>query len=240
MMGCYVQSQSLPTEVPVLCYHQVRMYQVGDGKTSKAITVPPAVFAAHMKMLHDSGFQPILPDALYEYLTNNKPLPSKPILISFDDNTESQFVQAVPVLNRYGYKAVFFVMTVSLNKAGYMSQKQLQQLQQQGHLIAAHTWDHKNVQHFSAEDWHIQLDLPFKTLQNITGKPVSYFAYPYGSWNATAVQELQKRGIKLAFILHNPQSKTAPLLTVRRVMVVSSWSGHQLYQQLQQRFSNTK
>jgi peptidoglycan/xylan/chitin deacetylase (PgdA/CDA1 family) len=220
------------TEVPVLCYHQVRPYTAKDGSEARAYTVTPENFSAQMKMLYDSGYHSILPDELYYRLTLGKPLPSKPVLITFDDNTLSQYLNAVPVLEKYGFRAVFFVMTVSLNKPNYMTTLQLKTLQQKGHVIGAHTWDHKNMRDYEAADWKIQLDNSFKTLESITGKPVRYFAYPFGAWSQKGIGELQKRGIKLAFILNTEQDSRNRLLTVRRLLVTGSWSAKTLHSKI--------
>jgi hypothetical protein len=65
---------------------------------------------------------------------------------------------------------------------------------------------------------------PSKTLETITAKPVEYFAYPFGIWKETAIPEIKKRGIKLAFQLSAKRDSTEPLFTVRRMIVVSSWT----------------
>lgn len=223
-------------EVPVVCYHQVRHYTSKDGNEARTYTVTPENFSAHMKMLYDSGYHSILPDDLYYWHTLGKPLPNKPVLITFDDNTLSQYLNAVPVLENYGYRAVFFVMTVSLNKPNYLTVLQLQALQQKGHVIAAHTWDHKNMRHYADADWKIQLDDSFKTLASITGQPVNYFSYPFGVWSQKGIGELQKRGIKLAFTLNTAGDTANPLLTTRRLLVTGQLSAKNLWQKMQATF----
>src|SRR5664279_4942839 len=55
-------------QVPVLCYHQIRDWKPTDSKTSRTYIVPPAAFAAQMRMLADSGYHTISPDQLYSCL----------------------------------------------------------------------------------------------------------------------------------------------------------------------------
>lgn len=227
----------LPKEVPVLCYHQVREYTNSDGKEARAITVTPGNFAAHMKMLSDSGFTPILPDDLFDSYTKGTKLPARPVIITFDDNTLSQYQHALPVLNKYHFKAVFFVMTVSIDKNNFMTKTQLQQLYAGGHIIGAHTWDHHKVSDYKVPDWKIQLDQPFHTLKVITGKPVKYFAYPYGVWTQTAIDSLQTRGVSMAFILQNNMDEERPLYTVRRLGVGGSWSAPVLLRNMKSTFN---
>lgn len=227
-----------PREVPVLCYHQIRAHRSGDGKMARAITIPPRLFASHMRMLHDSGYTPVLPDRLYAYYTNGTPLPPHPVVITFDDNTLSQYTAALPELNRYGFKAVFFIMTVAIGKPGYMSAAQLKQLHREGHTLGGHTWDHPDLRKLSADGWTQQLDRPLKSLAGITGQPVYDFAYPYGAWNEAALLQLKQHGIRMAFILNTPPDVRYPMLTHRRLMVLYPWSAATLDQKLKQVFGN--
>src|SRR5690606_7754808 len=100
-----------------------------------------------------------------------------------------------------GYKAVYFVMTVSLGKPNYMSRAQVKELSDDGNIIGSHTWDHQNFKKYQGDDWAKQIDKPTKQIEEITGKPVKYFAYPFGLWNAEGIPELKKRGFLAAFQL---------------------------------------
>ena len=188
-------------QVPILCYHQIRNWISTDGKMGKDYIVPIAEFKSQMKMLADSGYQTILPDQLYNYLVYGTKLPKKPIMLTFDDTKLDQYTNALPELKKYGFKGVFFIMTVSLGKPNYMSKAQVKELSDAGHVIGSHTYDHQNVKKYQGEDWVTQIEKPTKTLKEITGKDVKYFAYPFGLWNKEAIPELKKRGFTSAFIL---------------------------------------
>jgi peptidoglycan/xylan/chitin deacetylase (PgdA/CDA1 family) len=212
-------------QVPILCYHQVRDWKPTDSKISKDYIMPPANLREELKMLHDSGYHTILPDQLYAYLTSGEALPSKPIMLTFDDTDEDQYTVAFPELKKYGFKAVFFIMTVSLNRAPhYMSKAQVKELFDAGNVIGSHTWDHHNVKKYQGNDWVIQLDKPTKQLEAITGKPIRYFAYPFGLWNRQAIPELKKRGFLAAFQLADRMDQQDPLYTIRRIIVAGGWS----------------
>lgn len=212
-------------EVPILCYHQVRDYKPSDSKTAKDYIVPVAAFRDQMKLLADSGYHAILPGQLHEYLITGKALPNKPMLITFDDTRLDQFTAALPELNKYGFKAAFFIMTVALGKPGYMSREQVKQLADEGHTIGSHTYDHKNVKTYTVDDWVEQVQKPSKQLQTITGKPVEYFAYPFGLWNKEAIAKLKDHDFKAVFQLSANRDENDPLFSVRRIIVPGSWSG---------------
>lgn len=223
-------------EVPVLCYHQIRDWKASDSKRAHDDIIPPANFKQHIKMLADSGYHTILPDQLYDYLNYGTKLPEKPIIISFDDTDLDQFTVAAPELKKYGFKGVFFIMTVSIGRPRYMSKAQIKTLSNEGHVIASHTWNHKNFTEFTDEDWEIQLDKPTKTLETITGKKVEYFAYPYGVWKPETLHKLKEHGFKAAFILSTKRDETNPLFTIRRIIDPGRYTAKNLYQSINKSF----
>jgi len=211
-------------QVPVICWHQIRDWRPTDSKTSRDYIMPVAAFKMHIKMLADSGYHTILPDQLYNYLTKGSPLPSKPVLLTFDDTDLDQFTIARPELKKYGFKGLFFVMTVSLGKPHYMSRAQVKTLSDEGNVIGSHTWDHHNFKKYQGKDWQIQLDKPTKTLEEITGQTMTCFAYPYGLWNAEGLPQLHQRGFKMAFQLAEKRDPQDPLMTIRRILDSGYWS----------------
>lgn len=216
-------------QVPILCYHQIRDWKAKDSKSAKDYIVPIADFKAQMKMLADSGYTTILPDELFNYLNYGTKLPEKPIMLTFDDTDLDQYTVAAPEMKKYGFKGVFFIMTVSLGRPNYMSRAQVKELSDDGHVIGSHTWDHHNVKKYQGDDWVTQIEKPTKTLQEITGKEVKYFAYPFGLWNKEAIPELKKRGFSSAFILAERRDDQDPLFTIRRIIASGYWSPKTLH-----------
>ncbi len=223
-------------QVPVLCYHQLRNWKSTDSKQAKDYIVPEAAFRAQIKLLADSGYTTILPDELMNYLKYGDPLPDRPFMLTFDDTDLDQFTLAKPVMDEYRFKGVFFIMTVALNKPRYMTKEQVRQLSDEGHIIGSHTWDHMNVKKFGESDWPIQVDKPLKQLEEITGKPVRYFAYPFGLWKPEVIPGIQERHFEGAFQLSAKRDEKNPLFTVRRIIVPGQWSAETMYKVMQRSF----
>ncbi len=223
-------------EVPVLCYHHIREPKPGQSESMKSYSVSPAQFASQMKALKDSGYETILPDQLYDYLVDGAKLPPKPVMLTFDDTDEEQFSIGATEMKKYGFKGVYFIMTISINRPRYMSKEQLKQLAEDGNMIEAHTWDHHMVTKYQGADWDTQLVKPTRQLEAITGKPVKYFAYPFGLWNQAAIPELKSRGYKMAFILSTKRDSTEPLYTIRRMIVPGQWSTPGMIKSMKQTF----
>lgn len=230
-------------EVPVLCYHQIRNNLPSDSKRAHDDIISPDNFRTHMKMLADSGYHTILPDQLYDYLVYDAKLPAKPIMITFDDTDEDQFTVGNATLKKYGFKGVYFIMTVSIGRKGrinYMTKEQIKQLSDEGNTIASHTYDHKNFAQFTNEDWKTQIDEPTKKLEQITGKKVAYFAYPYGVYKASGLPKLKEHGFKAAFILSTARDENYPLYTIRRIIDPGRYTAKNLYYSINKSFNKTK
>ena len=223
-------------QVPVLCYHHIRNFRAGEAQSTMVYKVTPAAFAEQMKALSDSGYQTILPGQLYDYLARDGKLPPKPVMISFDDTDEEQFSIGESEMKKYGFKGVYFVMTISINRPRYMSKEQLKQLSDSGNDVEAHTWDHHRVTKYKGLDFDTQFVKPKKKVEEITGRPVEYFAYPFGLWNQPAIPELKKAGYKMAFILSSKRDSTEPLYTIRRMLVPGYWSTPGMFKAMKQTF----
>ncbi|WP_342648247.1 polysaccharide deacetylase family protein [Mucilaginibacter sp. CSA2-8R] len=228
-------------EIPILCYHQIREWTARDSKRAKDNICSVGRFKSHVKMLADSGYHSILPDQLYAYLTQGTALPPKPILITFDDTDLHQYTVAYPELKKYNFKALYFIMTVSFGLRRYMSKRQVKTLADEGNIIGSHTYDHKMVVKYQHNpdpklDWTVQVDNPTKTLENLTGKKVEYFAYPYGLWSTAILPEFQKHHFKAAFQLAEKRDPQNPLYTIRRIIGSGYWSAGNLNHAIKKSF----
>lgn len=211
-------------QVPVLCYHNIRSLKPGESKRMLEYYVPVANFKEQIKMLADSGYYTVTPEQYYRNLMFDEPLPAKPVMITFDDTDEEQYTIGAAELNKYGFKGVYFIMTISIGRPRYMSREQIKSLADSGHIIASHSWDHHNVKNYEEKDWDPQLLTTKQKLEELTGKPVEYFAYPFGIWKPEAIPELKKRGYKGAFQLSaNKRDSLNPQYTLRRMIVPGDW-----------------
>lgn len=227
-------------EVPILCYHNIKDFSASAGEMTKTYTVKPANFAEQMKALADAGYHSILPNQLYDYLVYNKPLPAKPVMITFDDTRGEQYSIGATEMKKHNFKGVFFIMTVSINRPNYLSKEEIKNLSDSGNTIAAHTWDHHMVTKYAGDDWNTQLVKPKAKLEEIIGKPIPYFAYPFGLWNKEAIPEIKKSGYKMAFILSTKRDSIDPLYTIRRMIVSGTWSTDRMMKSMEATFVNAK
>ena len=202
-------------EVPVLCYHRIE-----EGRND-IYSVSPDVFASHLQILADSGYNSVLPNELYDYLVHNAALPDKPFMITFDDSRVEHFTIAAPELEKRNFRGAFFIMTVTNNKKNYLTKDEIAQLSNRGHAIGLHSYDHVMVtKYIDSTFWKQQVFDPKIKLEAMIDKPVEYWAYPNGVYNNEAAKELDKH-FKMSFILSSKRDTVYPLQTIRRIIVPS-------------------
>ncbi len=212
------------SHVPILSYHHIRDWAAGETQADKEYIVPIGRFRAEMDDLQKHNWHTITPDQLQDYLASGRPLPDKPVMLTFDDGDVNQWTYAVPELQKRHFTATFFIMTVTLDKANYLSSGQVKALDRMGMTIGAHTWDHHRVTKYTDADWEQQITKPTKQLEEITGHPIKIFAYPYGLWNEAAIPHLKQAGFVAAYQLADKTDPVEPLYTIRRVIANGFWS----------------
>ncbi len=181
------------TGVPVLNYHRV------DSGIRHSLVVPPEEFKKQMQYLHDEGYHTITLDDLYEYVTNGKELPDKPVLITFDDGYIDNYNEAFPILKEYNFKATLFMITSSIGENRFMNLPQLKEMQANGIDIQSHTVNHKDLRDMSLDNARDELISSKAILEDRIGHQVRYIAYPGGFANKDIDRMAQESGYRMAF-----------------------------------------
>jgi hypothetical protein len=91
--------------IPVLAYHQL-------DNDPDVESVSSTIFDSNLAYLHSAGYQTITAAQYVAWIQGkNANLPSKPLLITADDGIINIFDKGTPILRRYGFKAVAFIVT---------------------------------------------------------------------------------------------------------------------------------
>lgn len=76
-----------------------------------------------------------------EYIDNNK-LPDQAVGFTFDDGGESFLTVAAPVLEKYGFRGLFFIATGYIGAKGFLNADQIKELAARGHKVGSHSHSH--------------------------------------------------------------------------------------------------
>ena len=102
-------------EVPILMYHEI----AARPQTTSPLAVPPAAFAAQLAYLHYHGYNTVtFADAAAALAGEGGPLPTRPVVLTFDDGFADFHREVLPLLRNYGFTATVFVTTGWIADAG--------------------------------------------------------------------------------------------------------------------------
>jgi peptidoglycan/xylan/chitin deacetylase (PgdA/CDA1 family) len=120
----------------------------------------------------------------------------KVAILTFDDNWKSQFTNARPALDKYGFKATFFIICnyVGRDNSTRMNWQDVLNLQKEGHDIESHTMNHKNLNKLSASKLDYEVGQSKTCLHNHGVVNSTIIATPYNEgWNnATVTNSIAK------------------------------------------------
>lgn len=185
--------------VPILIYHSIRPYVPADSKGARRWIATPETLDAELAWLKENAYTPVSFDALAAHLARGAPLPPRPVIISFDDDWQSQYVNAVPLLRKYGFTATFFVWVRAVGRAHHMSWDEIKELDAEGMEIGCHTLTHLILPRLKSDD---QLRREIVAARDLIaahlGHPVTSLAYPFGQYDERVVEIAREAGFTTA------------------------------------------
>jgi peptidoglycan/xylan/chitin deacetylase (PgdA/CDA1 family) len=104
--------------------------------------------------------------------------PIKAVIITFDDGMLSQYTYAKTILNKYNFKATFYIICNSVDKENRMNWNNIQILEEEGHEIGSHSMNHKRLSKLSEEEMKYEI-IQSKICLQENGFNVTSFSFPY-------------------------------------------------------------
>jgi peptidoglycan/xylan/chitin deacetylase (PgdA/CDA1 family) len=206
--------------VPILTWHRVAVLASEYTRSIPDETVEPSVFASEIETLATHGFHPISQSRLFDALFHGAPLPSKPVLLTVDDGYVDDVKTILPILQAHRFIATFYIITGRFHEPGFLNVGEVRRLDAAGMDVGAHTRTHVPLAALSASEVEEQVAGSRRDLEGALGHPVQWFAYPFGSYDASVVAELRRAGFVLAVTTGagTSESALAPL-TMPRIHV---------------------
>ena len=193
--------------LPVLLYHHVGPSRPG---TFPDLTVSAERFARHISWLVRRGYVGIRPADWLAWCRNDRVLPRKPVLLTFDDAYADLATYALPVLRRNGFGAAVFVVTNHIGGENVwdrlrgsqphrlMTGDQIREWAGRGIEFGAHSRTHADLTALSHGEMREEIEGSRDDLAGITGRHVGAFAYPFGRTNE-AVRDRVRATFDCAF-----------------------------------------
>ena len=187
-------------KLPILLYHRVGPER---AETVPGLNILPDTFERQVRGLKRCGYSGIRPSDWLNFSQHAKPLPRKPIILSFDDGYADTGEYALPILRRYGFNAVMYIVTGEIGRTnrwdqahGYaslslMSADDIRYWTAEGIEFGAHSRTHALLTGLSRSGMIDEVEGSAHALSGIVGMRVTSFAYPYGKYNEEVLRVVE-------------------------------------------------
>ena len=239
--------------VPVVMYHS---FSEKDSRINRYV-IKPERLAEDLEYLEKTGHNTVFISDIYAHYKNNSPLPEKPVILSFDDGSLSNYEYAFPLLRKYNAKAVIAPIGKACEEAEnekYRSPdwsectwSQLAEMEASGLVeTASHTYDlHKNADGISGaaaaagesrEEYILRLGKDNESfnllMEKYIGKKAGVFVYPFGSKSDISDEVLRSMGYYATLDCEeklNHISKTDDLYSLHRFLRTDDISSEEFF-----------
>ncbi len=161
--------------VPILLYHRIAV-----SPTDSQYYVSPEKFEEQIKLLRDWGYTTITTELLVKSINEGATLPLRPVVITFDDGHIATYTTAFPIMKKYGFTGVLYVVGKYMGKPEYMSVNQLKEMARAGWEVGSHSMRHLDLTTLDPEDQQYEIVESRRFLESELGMPVFTFSYPFG------------------------------------------------------------
>ncbi len=224
------------SEIPVLMYH--RVVEKEPALTKFNIHITSDNLEKHLSFLQKNGFTPI---TFVDLMV--KKIPPKPVILTFDDGYEDNYLHLYPLLRRYGMKAVIYLLgnrSIRTNawdtpkgepETPLMNERQILELAKSGSVeFGAHSMTHFSLPGLPLETVVREVQDCMKSLEGLLGKQVISFAYPYGDYNEETQKVVAEAGFKFGVAVDGgPVCFREDLLAIRRIHIFPDTAGFDFY-----------
>lgn len=218
----------------ILTYHRIDKV-LGDPRL---LCVTPICFENHLIFLKENYEVISLPELITRL--EEKRLIGTEAVITLDDGYRDNLINALPLLEKHQLPATIFVTTGFLgqranlawdkeysesDRAWFLNSDEVKQLSENPLItIGAHTHTHPRLSELNDDNQTNEIDESKKILEDITGKPVIVFAYPFGRQidiTSSSPKIVEKCGFKGAcltkerLITDNSTSYALPRVNIR-------------------------
>ncbi|MBK9928162.1 MAG: polysaccharide deacetylase family protein [Anaerolineales bacterium] len=175
--------------VPVILYHRIDISPI-DSR----YYVRPEKFEAQMKLLHDWGYTSITTSMLIEAINNGASLPPRPFLLTIDDGNLDNYTNAFPIMQKYGFTGVLYLVGNYIGAQGYMDVDQILEMHNAGWEVGSHSMNHLDLTKLEPDALRYEIVESRAFLEDKLGVPVLTFAYPFGLYNDAAIDYIKFAG----------------------------------------------
>jgi len=206
----------------VLLYHRI---QVPDPNSNQSFrySVPPENFEEQLKALKAWGYTSVTLSQLVDAIVSGAPLPPRPVIFTFDDGYVSVYENAFPLMEKYGFVGVFYIVGQNLHDPDFVNEDQLKDMVAAGWEIGSHSMTHSSL----VKDYSILTREIYESqyrLETILGIPVNTFAYPFGEYDDKVVNKVATYYTAAVSLGTSYENGPGNIFAIRRIEVKYEYS----------------
>ena len=215
-------------DVPIICYHSV----IPDNKST--YNFHPDQLEAHLKYFKENNYQAITALQFMKLQKMPEFFPKKPIMLTFDDGYKSHYQYVLPLLQKYGMQATFFVCPelIAEKSDRSLTWGELREMARAGMDIQSHTMSHPDLAELAVKgdpESLSKLEYELKSSKEIIEeklkRKVNLLAYPYGYFTKEVEDAAVKAGYEGIFTVNwGTNSPDENPLRIKRMALVSKMS----------------
>lgn len=203
-----VSKKSRKGETIVLLYHRIGMPRLASLVAGQYVF--PWLFRAQLDYLTFRGWNPATLPQIAESLSKASLPTENTFAITFDDAYLSVYDHACPALANKDMTATIFAVVDRIGgvnewdcSAGdvrepLMSAGQIRELAELGFEIGSHTLTHAHLTDLNDEDLRREIADSKHKLEDLIGREVVAFSYPYGEYDERVIAAVAEAGYKYA------------------------------------------
>jgi len=185
--------------LPILMYHYIRKPpSIRADPLGFKLSVSVADFQTQMDWLHGHGYHPVNFNHVRDYFNGVRPLPARPIVMTFDDGYQDLYTTAFPILQAHGFTAVAYIVSGFVDQPLYVTHAQVLEMDHAGIEIASHTVHHSDLARMGFGSVVSEVSQSKRQLEQLVGHSVLDFAYPSGQFNMQTVEAVRQAGYSTA------------------------------------------
>jgi peptidoglycan/xylan/chitin deacetylase (PgdA/CDA1 family) len=176
--------------VPILMYHHIEVAPIDSP-----YRVSTSKFEEELKLLRDWEYTTITTEMLVKAITEGASLPPRPIIITFDDGNIDNYTNAFPIMQKYGFTGVLYIVSNRIQSEGFMNVDQIKEMAAAGWEVGSHSISHPNLSADVPPDLlRREIIESRQDLEAALNLPVLTFAYPFGEVSSAAVDYVKFAG----------------------------------------------
>ncbi|MBI5352124.1 MAG: polysaccharide deacetylase family protein [Chloroflexi bacterium] len=168
--------------VPILLFHRIDVSPTGNE-----YYVTPEMFDEEMQLLSDWGYSTITTELLIKAINEGADLPAHPVLITFDDGHLDNYTNAYPIMKKYGFTGVLYIVANYMGAEDYLNADQIIEMASAGWEVGSHSVNHLDLTKLDPEQQRYEIIESRSILESRLGVPVLTIAYPFGLSNSSVV-----------------------------------------------------